>query len=146
MRSPATFLALGLLLMAPDPGHTLFEDQAFKFDWRLRQVGVPFASYFIESTSGKGGLMVATTSNVLAVLNPNTGDIKWRHQLSQQAGQQLVDFGMSPSGKRASTLIVTNDKEMSVQTWNPTNGLLSAETSVNLQPADKKPDWGVLLG
>ena len=32
-----------------------------------------------------------------------------------QAGQQLVDFGMSPSGKRASTLIVTNDKEMSVQ-------------------------------
>ena len=69
--------------------------------------------------------MVATESNVVAVLNANTGDIKWRHQLSQNPGQVLVDFGVSPSGKRASTLMVTTEKEMTVQTWNPSNGLLA---------------------
>lgn len=79
------------------------------------------------------GAMVATESNVVAVLNANTGDIKWRHQLSQNPGQVLLDFGVSPSGKRASTLMVTTEKEMTVQTWNPSNGLLAGSvTSLNI--------------
>ena len=58
----------------------------------------------------------------------------------------MTDFGISPSGKRASTLLVNSEKELTVQTWNPSNGLLAAETSVNLNQADKKPDWAFLLG
>ena len=83
------------------------------------------ATYLVLRFPVPIGAMVATESNVVAVLNANTGDVKWRHQLSQNPGQVLVDFGVSPSGKRASTLMVTTEKEMTVQTWNPSNGLLA---------------------
>ena len=56
----------------------------------------------------------------------NTGKIKWRHQLSSDPEAQLMDFSLSASGKRCSTLTATSD-EMTVQSWSPTTGLLTGE-------------------
>ena len=50
MNWPALLWALAVLAL-PGPARALFEDQAFKMDWRTRQVGVPFAASFIESGS-----------------------------------------------------------------------------------------------
>ena len=118
----------------------LFEDQAFKFDWRQRLVGVPFKSGFLDAGSSTK-LILATDANVLSVLDANTGKIKWRHQLSSDPEAQLMDFSLSASGKRCSTLTATSD-EMTVQSWSPTTGLLTGEAVL----LGKRPDFGYLLG
>jgi len=142
-------LALGAILGVTN---ALFEDQAFKFDWRQRYVGVPFRSGFLnaDSTGKSNKLILATESGVLSVLDANTGAIKWRHQLTgNDADAKLMDFSLSASGKRASTLISTTGNERTelfAQTWNPNNGLMSQELAAVL-PADlPRPDWGLLLG
>ncbi len=56
----------------------MFEDQAFKFDWRQQYVGEVKAVDFWESASGSG-VVVRTSSNVLASLDADSGHIKWRH-------------------------------------------------------------------
>ena len=50
MNWPVLLWALAVLAL-PGPATALFEDQAFKLDWRTRQVGVPIAASFIESGS-----------------------------------------------------------------------------------------------
>ena len=56
----------------------LFEDQAFKFDWRQQYVGKPEKSIlWHDSTSTRSDLILTITqSNVLAGIQADTGRIK----------------------------------------------------------------------
>lgn len=56
----------------------LFEDQAFKFDWRQQFVGEAAAVDFWDGSAGSG-VVVRTAGNVLASLDADSGRIKWRH-------------------------------------------------------------------
>ena len=56
----------------------LFEDQAFKFDWRQQYIGAPekFIGWH-DATSSRSDLILAITqSNVLAAIFANTGVLK----------------------------------------------------------------------
>ncbi|KAG8683374.1 hypothetical protein FRC11_013646, partial [Ceratobasidium sp. 423] len=78
----------------------LEESEAGVIDWHKELVGVPLTDSpkslpaFIRSDptspSKKTGMVVATKSNVLAVLNPgSTGNIVWRRQFDQSEGRIL---------------------------------------------------------
>jgi hypothetical protein len=56
----------------------MFEDQAFKFDWRQQYVGEAQNVDFWDSSVGSG-VILRTDSNVLASLDADSGQIKWRH-------------------------------------------------------------------
>ena len=56
----------------------LFEDQAFKFDWRLQYVGKPVKSLlWHDSSSARSDLILTITqSNVFAGIHADSGKIK----------------------------------------------------------------------
>ena len=56
----------------------LFEDQAFKFDWRQQYVGKPIkSSYWHDSSSTRSDLILTITqSNVFAGIHADNGKIK----------------------------------------------------------------------
>jgi hypothetical protein len=56
----------------------LFEDQAFRFDWRQQYVGHVKNLEFWEASAGSG-VILRTDSNVLALVDADSGNIKWRH-------------------------------------------------------------------
>ena len=66
-----------LFLLAVSHVRAMFEDQAFKFDWRQMYVGDAQNVDFWDSPSGSG-VIVRTASNVLASLDADSGQIKWR--------------------------------------------------------------------
>ncbi len=63
--------------------HCLFEDQAFKFDWRRTLVGKPEAARLWETQQGESALVVRTGHSVLASLDSDSGSVRWRHVLEQ---------------------------------------------------------------
>ena len=133
-----TFFAVFALAGVAD---ALFEDQAFKFDWRQRYVGSPFKSLFFDSGSS-AKILVGTESNVIAVISANTGDIRWRHLLTTDPENRLFDLTLS-SNKKCSSLIA-GEKELTFQTWNPQNGVLTSETLIS--GIDRKPDFAYIFG
>ena len=71
-------LKLVIFITAVNNACALFEDQAFKFDWRQQFVGVAQSVDFWDSAT----VIVRTSSNVLASLDADSGHIKWRHIFS----------------------------------------------------------------
>lgn len=68
---------LGLSLLAHSVTG-LFEDQVFKFDWRQQYLGVAQDLAF----DGTSGIVLRTSSNVIACVDADSGQIKWRHVFS----------------------------------------------------------------
>ena len=75
---PFTLILLIGIAIAPCLVEALFEDQAFKFDWRQQYVGKPRKSIlWHDSTSTRSDLIITTTqSNVLAGIHADNGKIK----------------------------------------------------------------------
>ena len=67
-----------VLVLVVSHVRAMFEDQAFKFDWRQQYVGHIKNLEFWEASAGSG-VVIRTDSNVLALLDADSGHIKWRH-------------------------------------------------------------------
>lgn len=69
---------LVIFLTAVSNTCALFEDQAFKFDWRQQFVGEAVGVDFWDGSSGSD-VVLRTTGNVLASVDADSGRLKWRH-------------------------------------------------------------------
>jgi hypothetical protein len=101
-------LAVLLLLFALTSHNginAMFEDQAFKFDWRQQYVGEVKDVDFWESSSGSG-VIVRTASNVLASLDADSGHIKWRHIFADSV---ILEAALDGPESRYLVMSVAND-------------------------------------
>jgi ER membrane protein complex subunit 1 len=75
--SPLGLRALCLLLVAAVCS-AMFEDEAGANDWHKQQLGTITALHAVGS-----GLVVASDAAVIASLNPENGNLTWRHVLDE---------------------------------------------------------------
>ena len=87
------FCVIFLALLAIQ-GHVkaMFEDQAFKFDWRHQYIGAAQDAVLYTASKTKDILVVRTDSNVLAALDGDTGKINWRQLFSES--EVLLDLSL----------------------------------------------------
>lgn len=116
----------------------LFEDQAFRFDWKHQYVGLVEDLHHFHSKS-KDILVVRTSSNVLAALDGDNGQILWR-QLSTK-DEKLLHLGLDD--KLVKTLSYNPSENTTfIRTWNVNNGALQKEdrfdTVITIQVIDKE--------
>ena len=64
--------------LGPSPVTALFEDQAFKFDWRQQYIGAPdkIIAWHDSSSSPSDLILSITKSNVVAALVAESGALK----------------------------------------------------------------------
>ena len=67
-----------MLSTAFQQSHALFEDQAFKFDWRQRYIGSPVKvlSWTDSGSPRSEHVLTITKSNVIAAINVENGVLK----------------------------------------------------------------------
>lgn len=101
----------------------IFEEQLGEFDWKRENIGVVDASFTIQDE-----LIVATASGVLACLDADSGNTKWRSVLPPlskvvkfvDVEGQLVTLVSSPSKN--------NSMLMTVRSWSVSDGSLLWDT------------------
>ena len=102
----------------------LFEDQAFRFDWRQQKIGPVEDLEFYTASKSRDLLLVRTASNVIAALDADSGRLLWRQVLSD--GEKLLDITLD--GKTLKSLSYdSNENSSFVRGWNIQNGGLSNE-------------------
>ena len=85
----ATFLAL---LAFQGQVKAMFEDQAFKMDWRQQYIGAAQDTVLYKASKTQDILVVRTDSNVLAALDGDNGRILWRQVFSES--EILLDLSL----------------------------------------------------
>ena len=117
---------LFLAFMAFHLSWAMFEDQAFKFDWKQEYIGsVEDVLHFSKSSKSNSDLLVVrTSSNVLAGLDGYSGQILWR-QLSTK-DEQLLDLKLEENSVKTLSFD-SSENATSVRTWNVLNGALQTE-------------------
>ena len=78
IRNLCLIVVIVLTTLEPSLVQALFEDQAFKFDWRQQYIGKPLnlISWHDSSASRSDLILTATQSNVLAAIFADTGKLK----------------------------------------------------------------------
>ena len=78
IRSLFLMVVIFCTTLGPSLVQALFEDQAFKFDWRQQYIGKPLnlISWHDSSASRSDLILTATQSNVLAAIFADTGKLK----------------------------------------------------------------------
>ena len=72
MKNCIVFLALFIA-----SAYGLFEDQAFRFDWRQQKIGPIEDLEFYTTSKSRDLLLVRTSENVLAALDGDSGKLIW---------------------------------------------------------------------
>ncbi|XP_067615337.1 ER membrane protein complex subunit 1 isoform X2 [Eurosta solidaginis] len=124
----------------------LYEDQIKKFDWRVQNIGA-IRQAQLELNSLSPRLLVSTHENVIAVLEPQTGEMLWRQVLENpprgelklmQVGTATVNINEPESTAAARTnskhgfdaLTVQGHAPALVRGWNVAGGSLEWEWSL----------------
>ena len=108
----------------------LFEDQAFRFDWRQQKIGPVEDLEFYTASKSRDILLVRTSENVLAGLDGDSGKLIWRQVLGE--AEQVLDITLD--GKYLKSLSYDPKENSSfLRAWNVQNGALSTEERVSIQ-------------
>jgi outer membrane protein assembly factor BamB len=125
----------------------IFEDQAFKDDWRQKFVGSPEEATFFESPKSsknfKDLVVVRSDSNVLGALDVDNGQIIWRQVFSSD--EKLQDFKISGSKIVTSLSFNSAENETFVRSWNIHNGALIGENRLETKIKDQIIHQGFLF-
>ena len=106
----------------------MFEDQAFKLDWRQQLIGAVEDSVLYTASKTKDSLIVRTDSNVLAALDGDSGRIQWRQVFPET--EVLLDLSLE--GRQVTSLSYDSAENATfVRTWNVQNGALSKERRIH---------------
>jgi len=120
-------LVLALCLVGPVLG--LYEDQAFKFDWRKRLIGdVQHLEFY--GTEQDPVIIVGTKKNVVAALDSDNGKIIWRHKFEEDEMTGIVRT-VAISGKYAVSVSGSND--LYLRLWDPQRGALIQEHMIRVK-------------
>ncbi|XP_004529245.1 ER membrane protein complex subunit 1 isoform X1 [Ceratitis capitata] len=126
--------------------NALYEDQIKKFDWKVQNIGA-IRQGQLELNSISPRLLVSTYENVVAALEPQTGNILWRQVLENpprgslklmQVGIASVNINEADSTAAASTnskhgfdmLTVQGHAPALIRGWNVASGNLDWEWSL----------------
>jgi len=121
----ATFLAL---LAFQGQVKAMFEDQAFKLDWRQQYIGAAQDTVLYKASKTQDILVVRTDSNVLAALDGDNGRILWRQVFSES--EILLDLSLE--GRQVTSLSFDSAENSTfVRSWNVQNGALSKEKRIH---------------
>ncbi|KAI9102440.1 hypothetical protein DFS34DRAFT_609168 [Phlyctochytrium arcticum] len=98
-------------------------DQAGLNDWRKELIGFPKQTYF-RRISQRPYLVVETEHNVLALLNPKSGNVVWRQVF--ETNDDIKTSAMDPSGH--TILTASGADELHIRTWDTQTGGLVWDT------------------
>lgn len=117
-----------ILLLQIAPLFCLYEDQAFKFDWKTALIGIPSGAKFWEtSSSSDSAIVFRTESGVLAAVDAESGQIKWRHVFPHP--EIALDLAVTEKNVATVTGIV-GGRRAHLRIWNPHSGALAHEMDV----------------
>jgi len=96
--------ALSLLLLVAlacilSPVQAVQQTLAGKIDWHKPHIGIPrhdLDSTFVTLPKGNEGYVTVTERNVVALLNPDDGEIVWRQMLEPE--DRVVEFQVAGDG------------------------------------------------
>ncbi|KAL5290766.1 EMC1 family protein [Megaselia abdita] len=121
----------------------LYEDQIKKFDWKLTQIGKVNNAFLDLNPYQQNRLIVSTEENVIASLDPLSGNVQWRQILENQPRgqlkliQMLVDDSAPKTAVRHQSskspydiLTVQGHSPAIVRGWNAFTGNLEFEWSL----------------
>ncbi|KAJ1966537.1 hypothetical protein GGI12_000035, partial [Dipsacomyces acuminosporus] len=95
----------------------LFPDEAGQIDWYRAQIGTPKKAV-PYTYNGATGIYAITTRNVLAALNPNSGDVIWRQIFEENDTIQSLRL------RDGQALTLSGYNETAVRVWDTTGGSL----------------------
>ena len=121
------FGLLALFVLQLHVSNCLFEDQAFKFDWKQQFIGAAQDVLHYSASKNKDLLLLRTESNVISALDGDTGRMIWRQVFAE--GEKLLDISLTG---RQVTSLTYDAKENSTFTrsWSVSNGALSSERRI----------------
>jgi len=123
-----TFVILLTLMAFQGQTTAMFEDQAFKLDWRLQHIGAVEDAVLYTASKTKDILVVRTVSNVLAALDGDSGRIQWRQIFPES--EVLLDLSLE--GRQVTSLSYDSAENATfVRLWNVQNGALSKERRIH---------------
>uniref|UniRef100_A0A8C9THE9 ER membrane protein complex subunit 1 n=1 Tax=Scleropages formosus TaxID=113540 RepID=A0A8C9THE9_SCLFO len=100
----------------------VYEDQVGKFDWRQQYVGKVLFAHFESHSQASKKLILATDKNIVASLNPRTGDLFWR-QVDKAGPEGHIDTLLF-HGQDA--VVVTGNGRL-LRSWESSVGALNWE-------------------
>jgi len=129
-----------LLVSVLGAASALFEDQAFKFDWKQSFVGQVTDGGFYSSSKASV-FVVATESHVVAGIDSDSGALIWRH------AQEAEDIGAVRAlkvGPRHAASVSGDANALFLRLWDPVNGALVVEHLVKTN--GREPDVVAIEG
>ena len=116
-----------LLISIISSAACLYEDQVNKWDWRRSLVG-SVDQVIGNHLSAQSGIIVSTSSSVIACLSVRNGSIVYRHVLEEGSVVNLIDnddelFGLK-DGLTASSLMSVSGNGRYVRKWDGKGALL----------------------
>nr|XP_018911918.1 PREDICTED: ER membrane protein complex subunit 1 isoform X1 [Bemisia tabaci] len=104
--------------------YCLYEDQVSKFDWKKTLIGSPKFARIVDHGSNKQ-LFLASKENVLASIDFNSGNIKWRHVLEKDPLGNIKLLHMEKV-----VITVTGTSSFLIRGWQPNTGFLDFQWSL----------------
>ena len=134
--------AIVAILSAFQVSFGLYEDQAFKFDWRKQHIGAVQDLLHYSATKSRDILLVRTESSVLSALDGDSGKIIWRQVFAE--AEKLLDFQLEG---RILTSLSYDPKENAtfLRSWNVLNGALSSEQRIQTVIEDQEITEGFIF-
>ncbi|RKP24265.1 hypothetical protein SYNPS1DRAFT_29968 [Syncephalis pseudoplumigaleata] len=95
----------------------LYEDQAGLYDWHIPLIGVPRQSLFHRADTRSRQLLLLTDRGILASVQPRSGALVWRHDLSQGTGATTAGEHMLRAYKEYVATLSTTKNKLVLRVW-----------------------------
>eukprot|EP00088_Acartia_fossae_P054891 TRINITY_DN6343_c0_g1_i2.p1 TRINITY_DN6343_c0_g1~~TRINITY_DN6343_c0_g1_i2.p1 ORF type:complete len:892 (+),score=202.62 TRINITY_DN6343_c0_g1_i2:78-2753(+) len=109
----------------------LYEDQAYKFDWRKQLIGKVEDLEFLAAGVDTA-ILVRTQKNVLAALDSDDGKLLWRHKFEDSAETGKI---LAIGRLNRNVVSVSGSSNIFLRLWEPLHGALVQEHFIKLASA-----------